>query len=120
MQTRQRDTRQLAWTLLALLLVPVDASAGQKPKEWNPVIDPSRFSSTVDHLYFPLVPGKTLRYANKDGSEQVAVEVTSRTRTVMGVRATVVVETPRGERADGGDLRELVRARPRWQRLVLR
>ena len=93
MQRKYLVARHLAWTLLALLFITAHARAGQKPKEWNPVIVPSEFSSTVDNLYFPLNPGQNLSYSNKDGSETFVVEITSRTRTVMGVRTAVVIET---------------------------
>ena len=93
MTPRKLIIRLLACTLVALLNAPEPAPAGPKPKDWNPVIDPNAFSSTVDNRYFPLIPGTTLQYRNKTGSETLVIEVTSRTRNIMGVRTTVVVET---------------------------
>lgn len=93
MHPRRLCIGSLSRSLLAFLLVPALAQAGQKPKEWNPDIVPGEFQATVDNPYFPLSPGSVLRYQSKDGSETLVVEVTSRTRTVMGVRTVVVVET---------------------------
>ena len=93
MQTRQEFIRLAAGLALAVLFVSVAARAAQKPKEWNPVIDPGNFVSVVDNTYFPLIPGQVLRYREKNGDEALTVEVTSQTRTVMGVPTIVVRET---------------------------
>jgi hypothetical protein len=93
MQPRKLFTGYLACLLLTLALLPALALAGKKPKEWSPDIRPSDFVRTVDNTYFPLIPGSTLRYRDKTGTETLVVEVTSRTRFVMGVRTTVVIET---------------------------
>ena len=93
MHPRTASLRTFSWFLFALLLVPAFSRAGQKPKEWNPTIDPSSFVSFVDNPYFPLTPGRTYRYSNKTGDETLVIEVTSRTKTIMGVRTIVVVET---------------------------
>lgn len=71
------------------------AAAGQKPKEWAPDIQPTQFVSQVTNPYFPLPPGRTLRYRGetKNGVETLEFEVTHRTKGVMGVTTTVVVET---------------------------
>lgn len=79
----------LALTLGSLAAV----SAAQKPKEWNPTINPAEFSTVVTNPYFPLPIGRTWRYSTPDGSEQLTVEVTGQTRTVMGVQTIVVRET---------------------------
>ena len=93
MQTRQEFIRLAAGLALAVLFVSVAARAAQKPKEWNPVIDPGNFVSVVDNEYFPLVPGQVLRYQQKNGDEAVRVEVTNQTKTIMGVPTIVVRET---------------------------
>jgi len=93
MHPRKLFLNLCTWTSLALLLTPVIGSAGQKPKEWNPVIEPSDFVSFVDNPYFPLTPGTTYRYADKTGTETLVIEVTGRTKTIMGVRTIVVIET---------------------------
>ena len=93
MHPRKSYINLLSWMSLAVLLTPVVASAGPKPKEWNPVIEPSSFVSFVDNPYFPLTPGTTYRYADKTSTETLVIEVTSRTKTIMGVRTIEVVET---------------------------
>ena len=93
MHPRQLFRNLFALTSLALLLTPAVAPAAQKPKEWNPVIEPSSFVSFVDNPYFPLTPGTTYRYADKSSSETLVIDVTSRTKTIMGVRTIVVIET---------------------------
>jgi hypothetical protein len=93
MHPRKSFLNLFSLTLLALLLTPVVAPAGQKPKEWNPVIEPSSFVSFVDNPYFPLTPGTTYEYADKTGTETLVIEVTGRTKTIMGVRTIVVIET---------------------------
>ena len=108
MHPRRQFVAYLACVLSLCLIAPTPARAGKKPKgvttsalalengkpkEWDPIIDPSQFQSTVDNTYFPLVPGTVLRYQSKDGSETLEVEVTTRTRFVMNVRTVVVTET---------------------------
>ena len=93
MQTRKPLIPLTVSTTLALLLVPVAALSGQKPKEWSPDIDPSSFVSVVDNVYFPLTPGRTFRYEDRASGETLVIEVTHRTKTVMGVRTIVVIET---------------------------
>lgn len=83
------------WT--ADLLPATSAMAGQKPKEWAPNIQPSQFVSSVTNPYFPLPAGRVLRYRGetKNGVETLEIEVTHRTKAIMGVSTTVVVETHR-------------------------
>jgi len=78
-------------------LLPATAMAGQKPKEWAPTIQPSQFVSEVTNPYFPLPSGRVMRYRGetKNGVETLEIEVTHRTRLVMGVSTKVVVETHR-------------------------
>jgi hypothetical protein len=60
-------------------------------------IDPANFVDRIDNPYFPLEPGTVfkLRGATEDGIERETVRVTDRTRTVMGVRTTVVKDVMR-------------------------
>jgi hypothetical protein len=55
-------------------------------------IDPANFVRRVDNPYFPLAPGTTYRYRGvKDGKPALDVfEVSTRTKTILGVPATVV------------------------------
>ena len=61
---------------------------------YDPRLDSSRFTRAVTHPYFPLIPGTRLRYRGTGASSnKVTVStVTSQSRTVMGIRATVVHE----------------------------
>jgi hypothetical protein len=59
---------------------------------YRPNIDPSNFVRRVDNPLFPLIPGTTykLRGETPGGIEHETVEVTSRTKSILGVTATVV------------------------------
>ncbi len=62
--------------------------------EWSPDIDPGDFVTTVDNPYFPLVVGTVFHYVAEtdDGIETGEVEVTSDTKTILGVAMTVVID----------------------------
>jgi hypothetical protein len=63
--------------------------------DYNPVMDPANFVSTIDNPYFTLMPGKVWVYegTNEVGkTERVEVEVTQDTKMVLGVATTVVRE----------------------------
>lgn len=94
MDPHHRFIRAAAGPLIACLLWPAGATAGPKPKDWDPLIAPGSFVAVVDNPYFPLVPGRTLVYrgTTKDGLETMEFEVTPRTRNVMGINTTVVIE----------------------------
>ncbi|MGH8867399.1 MAG: hypothetical protein ACRDYU_05305 [Actinomycetes bacterium] len=57
--------------------------------------DPADFTTEIDNRYLPWTPGARYVYrgTSEDGTERVVVEVTDRTRTVMGVEAVVVRDT---------------------------
>jgi hypothetical protein len=81
--------------LLMTCLVGCSASDKHGPSNgasYQPQIDPANFKSSVDHPYFPLVPGTVFRYVERDGGERTEIEttVTSDTKVVMGVTCTVV------------------------------
>lgn len=61
----------------------------------------AQFDQPRQNPYFPLLPGTVSRYRVRDGSERFheKVTVTDRTRTILGVRTTVVRDVLR--RADG-------------------
>lgn len=92
MQSRNPFVSLISSATFVLLLAPA-ALAGQKPKEWSPDIDPSSFSNVVDNPYFPLKPGRRMRYEDPLSGETLVIEVTHRTKNVMGVRSVVVIET---------------------------
>jgi hypothetical protein len=84
-----------AFVAIAVLSVDGSISAAQKPKEWNPVIDPANFVSGVNNPYFPLTPGTTTEFSGttKDGNETLTIEVPRRHKTILGVETMVVIET---------------------------
>jgi hypothetical protein len=62
---------------------------GSKPAS----LDPAEFTDAIDHPYWPMQPGMTWIYTERDleGSEQrVVVTVTGETKEVSGIRARVV------------------------------
>ena len=71
---------------LAFALAAGPADAG------NPTFDPDNFVKRVDNPWFPLRVGTTFRYrGEKDGKAgKEVMTVTSKTKTILGVHATVV------------------------------
>jgi hypothetical protein len=59
---------------------------------WPKVLHPSDFVRRVDNPYFPLRPGSRWRYRGKDEGGHFAdhMHVKHKTKTIMGVQATVV------------------------------
>ena len=93
-----------AMAVAAVLLVAV-AAAGASPGErasktirsgagpgWPRTLHPADFVSQVDNPWFPLEPGAKWRYrgTDEDGPFRDVMHVTHRTKTVLGVSATVV------------------------------
>ena len=69
--------------------VPYDLPQGSEAVE----LDPADFVRTVDNPYWPMAPGSRWVYRETDaeGNEQrIAVMVTARTKTILGIAATVV------------------------------
>ena len=64
---------------------------------YSPRIDPADFVATIDNRYFPLKPGTARHYkglAENGKTPQTDVEVvTHQTKTILGVRCTVVRDT---------------------------
>ena len=64
------------------------------PQAGEPVeLDPADFVRSIDNPYWPMAPGTTWVYreVGADGSKQrVEVTVTDRTKTILGITATVV------------------------------
>jgi hypothetical protein len=79
----------VAAVVLALVLAPPAVSAPSCP---NPPTLPAAFAGQIDNPYLPLTPGTTLTYKGKlDGQSATDVfAVTNRTKTILGVAATVV------------------------------
>jgi hypothetical protein len=85
----------IALAMIAVLWSTAAGAAprtGVTPRTTAPVFDPNNFVAAVDNLYFPLPVGRTLVYTGiKDGQTQRdVVTVTSQTKVILGVTATVV------------------------------
>jgi hypothetical protein len=78
---------------LACLFFAVSTAFAGKP--YRPVIVPEHFTHVVDNPYFPLVPGTTAHFIEKDGRDkrEIKVVVTHETKMVMGVKCVVVHDT---------------------------
>ena len=74
-------------------------------QSYNPQISPADFVTAVDNTYFPLPPGRVLRYSQTgpDGVKSVEVTVTADTKTILGVKCVVVHDVVR---TANGDLAE--------------
>jgi hypothetical protein len=71
---------------------------GQPP--YDPAIDPANFSTDITNPLLPMLPGTVFTYSVPNGTN--IVEVTSQTRTILGVPCVVVHDTV----AVGGKVRE--------------
>jgi hypothetical protein len=62
---------------------------------YDPTINPSDFSTTIDNPFFPLVPGTTFVYEGQtaDGFEHTEFAVTHNTRVIHGVTCVEVHDT---------------------------
>jgi hypothetical protein len=60
------------------------------PGAYDPVIDPSNFTTTIDNPYFPLVPGTTFTYLTPSGAIKDVFAVTHDTRVINGVTCVQV------------------------------
>jgi hypothetical protein len=77
---------------------PAALPQGSEPVE----LDPAEFVAAIDNPYWPMVPGSTWVYRETDAEgavQRVEVTVTDRTKTILGIEATVVhdVVTEDGE-----------------------
>jgi hypothetical protein len=86
-----------AAALAGTALTHDDSSAAARPR----TIDPSRFVHRITNPYLPWVPGSVWVYRGvKDGEAQRdVVRVTHRTKTILGVRCTVVTDIARHGRS---------------------
>jgi len=78
----------VAGCALALAARPADAA-------YAPVIDPSRFSTTIDNPYLPLIPGTRMVFlgTGDETGEKTVVKVMYETVVVAGVECVVVRDT---------------------------
>ena len=89
---------QLIVTLLAFSAagaIAAEKKADETASTYHPTINPADFTHVVDHPYFPLAPGTTFTFVEKEGREkrENKVEVTHDTKMVMGVKCVVVHDT---------------------------
>lgn len=70
---------------------PTDPMGASEARSWT--LDfPDAWAPVVANPFLPLIPGKTLEYESEtdEGTEATLVEVTSDTRVILGITATVV------------------------------
>jgi len=60
------------------------------PDRYDPPIDPTNFTTTIDNPYFPLAPGTTFTYLDQSGSIKDVFAVTHDTRVIDGVTCVQV------------------------------
>jgi hypothetical protein len=83
--------------------VAAEQQPGALPQGGEPVeLDPADFVAEIDNPYWPMSPGSTWVYRETDAEgavQRVEVTVTHRTKTILGIEATVVhdVVTEDGE-----------------------
>jgi len=95
--------RRSAIASLAILVLSAvgSAAASFSPPPWvlrgrySPTVDRAKFVSRVDNRYFPLVPGTAFHYRGYSGgtAQTDDMVVTHSTKTILGVRCTVVRDT---------------------------
>jgi hypothetical protein len=75
--------------------VAVLAHAGGGPAPYRPRIDAAAFTPVIDNPYLPLRPGVRWVYEGRtgDGLERKVVDVTDRTRLIMGISCVEVHDT---------------------------
>jgi len=81
--------------VVLLLILGSSCGGGSNPVEYNPIINPADFSTTINNQYMSLVPGTTFRYqaTTPDGVEDTEVVVTTDIKTIIGVTCVVVRDT---------------------------
>jgi hypothetical protein len=80
---------------LAALAAHRSSSPSDKPAPPIPVLPPpTAFVNRIDNKYFPLRPGTTFLYRGTQGGKprRVSVFVTHKTKKIVGIRATVVLD----------------------------
>lgn len=87
----------LALTVVPLVLAAVGCGSGDEPAlpqgGESVELDPADFVAQIDNPWWPLRPGSTWVYEETDAEgnvQRVEVTVTGRTRSILGIAATVV------------------------------
>ena len=81
--------------IVGSLALTGSVAATQRARTPIPVLPPpSDFVSRIDNKYFPLRPGTTFSFrGTQEGKpRRVSVFVTHRTKTILGIRATVILD----------------------------
>ncbi len=89
---------KLGFALVAVVLAGACATKSSRlGGEYHPAIDPANFTHVVDNPYFPLVPGTTFTFLEKEGREsrENKITVTGDTKMILGVRCAIVHDTVR-------------------------
>jgi hypothetical protein len=76
-------------TEVAAATCPIELPQGSEPV----TLDPADFVAQIDNPYWPMAPGSRWTYRESDprgNSQDVTVTVTTRTRQIIGIDATVV------------------------------
>ncbi|MBI5532136.1 MAG: hypothetical protein HY898_05455 [Deltaproteobacteria bacterium] len=68
---------------------PAIGCAAPKQADYNPVINPSDYSTTIDNPFLPTIPGTVHTLKHADGNV-TTMTVTSETKTIIGVTCVVV------------------------------
>jgi hypothetical protein len=97
--TRHAPSTMLAAALAAMFLATGSAHAAPRAPvlgchAYEPVLAPANFVGVINNAYYPLPVGRVLTYRGvKNGVTQVdVVTVTTRTKTIEGIRARVVTD----------------------------
>lgn len=98
MKTHVKTGLRITFTLLAFAATGAFADEkkpSETPDAYRPAINPANFTHVVTNPWFPLVPGTTATFLEKEGREtrENKVTVTHETKTVMGVKCVVVHDT---------------------------
>jgi hypothetical protein len=78
-----------------VVLAAVMACSDNTTEPYHVTVDPANFVAGIDNPYYPLTPGKKLRYEGEatDGHETNIVVVSNQTYNILGVACTVVEDT---------------------------
>ena len=101
MTTRTRWTAASSAAIGAVLVAGLAAAPHGAPAHAASNPSPSNFTAPKANAYFPLTPGLVVRYRGTDGEQSLhsRFAVTSRTKTIQGVKTKVIRDVLR--RADG-------------------
>lgn len=62
--------------------------------EYNPQIDPTKFTHVIDNKYFTLPTGRELTYqgTTPDGVEKIVISISGETKEIMGVKTLLYLD----------------------------